>query len=268
MSLKLAENEKVFAQYDYATYGYRRKLSSYAVAKSLIVTNKRVVHQEVSEQLGKELVVRKQLPLEHAKFVDVAMSHTAKFGFLVWTIITAILSLVGFLFPAKEEILPSMPILFSLVGCTFAFLALIFLLCFIGSFRTYLACSIDVDCFISDGVDFNSRTVVQNPKKEARTKKSMQINVRVNNKVARRMADELGAAILTAMDYVPEEKAEPAIEEVIPETVEEISREPKDTFGEVEQISDDDPFGWNANVESVPEEETTEEEAPAEVTAD
>ncbi len=229
MSLQYAKGEKVFAQYDYATFGYHKKTAEYTMSKSLIVTNRRVVHQAVSHQGGKKAVIRKQIPLEHAKFVDVATSRISKPGLLVAAIIFAVIAFAAYLvgnIPPVQDKLGQWAIAFPIGAGVFGFVALMFLLGYILSFRTYLACSIDIDCPVNNAIDFTSKSVNRR-KADARTdRQKIQFNLRVNSKVAMKMADELGAVILDAMAYVPDEEpvAEESVEEA-PAACEEIPAE-------------------------------------------
>ena len=48
MSVQFAKNEKVIKSFNYATVGYNQKKDQYDTAKSLIITNKRIIHESVS----------------------------------------------------------------------------------------------------------------------------------------------------------------------------------------------------------------------------
>ncbi len=216
MSVQYAQGEKIFAQYDYATFGYHKKTAEYTMAKSLIVTNRRVIHQEVSNQKGKKSIVRKQIPLDRAQFVDVSTSRLSKPGFLVMALIFAIVAVAAYFVgtvPAVTDAMGSFSILPSIGAGVLGVIALICLISYFSSFRTYLAVSIDVDCEIHNGIDFTSKAVNMSKKKnDARTAgKNLQLNLQVDKKVAVQIADELGAVILDAMAYVP------ASEAVVPE---------------------------------------------------
>ena len=261
MSTQFAPNEKIFAHYDYAAYGYRKKLSGFVVSKSLTVTNKRVIHKEESNKLGKTLLVQREIPLENAKFVDVAMSKTIKFAFLVWSLIFGALAALAFVFPNQEEILPNVPYLFPLVGGVLALIAFILLICFLCSFSTYLSFSIEVDCMKTPTLSYTSKTI--KTKKVVKTPKNLQLSVNVNSKVAHRMAAELGAMILAAKDYCPEEEVVEEPVEVVEETA-EITEETAEATEETVEATEETVEATEETVEAIEETaETVEETAEA-----
>ena len=58
MSVKLAKDEKVIKSFNYAATGYNKRKDTYDTFKSLIVTNKRVIHESVCEKRGNEVIYK------------------------------------------------------------------------------------------------------------------------------------------------------------------------------------------------------------------
>lgn len=204
MSIQFSQNETVVRKFDYATLGYRKKSDSYAVARSLIVTNKRVIHQDVCEQLGKDLIVRREMPIEHAKFVDIRMARSSKVSLLIWSIVLAVLAVVAYLGNSLREsleFLAKVPaVLFVGIAAGFAAFALALLIAYFGSRRMMLSCTVSTDGMIQPVL---SNTVVDEslkPKKVYKAAKQMQLDIRINKRAAKELADGLGAAIIDAMD--------------------------------------------------------------------
>ena len=63
MSVKFAQDEKVIKSFNYAATGYNKKKDTYDTFKSLIVTNKRLIHESVCEKRGSEVILRQEMPL-------------------------------------------------------------------------------------------------------------------------------------------------------------------------------------------------------------
>ena len=63
MSVQLAKDEKVIKSFNYATVGYNKKKGQYDTFKSLIVTNKRIIHESINDKNynRKDRKKRKQL---------------------------------------------------------------------------------------------------------------------------------------------------------------------------------------------------------------
>jgi len=210
MSIQLAKNETVVRKFDYATLGYRKKTDSYAVSRSLIVTNKRVIHQDVSEQAGRDLIVRREMPIEHAKFVDVRYAKTSKPGRLIAALIFAILAVVSCLLTNLKAAFESIellqkiagPLFYGLAGL-FALIALINVIAYFTSRRIYLACTVSTDSLIQSVISNTITDESISPKKAKQARKKtlhMEVDISIDKKAAKALADGLGAAILDAID--------------------------------------------------------------------
>ena len=240
MSIQLAKDEKVVKAFDYATVGYNRKLSKYTTYKSLIVTNKRVVHEAVCEARGNEVILRQEMPVADAKYVNTAMGKTSTPALLVLTVIFAILAAVAFVLPVLG-VLSGAKLVMTILGSVFALLAVIFLLCFILSHKAMVVCSISTDHPIYPVIGFGSIEGEENSDASDKKKKSSKkptIEIHVNRAVAKEIANELGAAILDALAYDASEEEAPVTEESESEAEAEVEAETETTPEAVETTAE------------------------------
>lgn len=87
MSVKLAPNEKVIRNYAYGTTETSKGLRSKVSSKSLIITNKRIIHQTVSRGTGSESISISDMPVSAAKYVDTSFG---KKSFTIFAILAGI----------------------------------------------------------------------------------------------------------------------------------------------------------------------------------
>ncbi len=280
MSIQFSQNETVVRKFDYATLGYRKKSDSYAVARSLIVTNKRVIHQDVCEQFGKDLIVRREMPIEHAKFVDIRLARSSKVALLIWGIVLAVLAAVAYLGTVLRgtlELLAKVPeLVFLGIAAGLGVVALALIIGYFGSRRMMLSCTVSTDGVIHPVIANTVADESANPKKVYRAAKQMQLDIRIDKRVAKEMADGLGAAILDAMElnHRAENDTEAAV--AVNSTVENlfsnaealVSFEEEEPVAEVETVETEDAVEAVETVEEdVEEPEFVDENAEAEDTA-
>ena len=278
-------------RFDYATLGYRKKTDSYAVARSMIVTNKRVIHQDVSEKAGQDLIVRREMPIEHAKFVDVSYSKTSNPSHLVAALIFAILAVGVYFLTNLKAALPNVAFvqkipdfLFPSLAGVIGLIALISVFRYFGSRRILLACTVSTDSAVQP---IFSNTITDekiSPKKAKQANRNalrMELDIRVNKRAAKELADGLGAAILDAIEMNREAEAAeraacaPAPVVMMPagccasETAAEPEEEPvEETYDEAEAVEEtveaaEEPADEPVEGESA-DEVAEEEAAPAE----
>ena len=226
MSIQFAKDEAVVRRYDYATLGFKKKLGRYTTFKSLIITNKRVIHEAVCGKRGSGMVSRREMPLEDAKYVDTAVARTSKPAFIVWSIIFAILGAVGFVLP-NLNVLPNLELVFQGVGAGAFLVAVLFLIAYFGSRKAFLLCNISTDhplypvMGIAEVADNGHDE--KKAKKENKKNKNIRLEIAINTAVAKQLSDELGAVILDAKSYEPVqevEEAEAPAEEAVEEPAE------------------------------------------------
>ena len=83
MSVQFAKDEKVIKSFNYANVGYNRKKGQYDTFKSLIVTNKRVIHESVNDKRHNEVIIRQEMPVADAKYVKTTMGKTSNPAYLL-----------------------------------------------------------------------------------------------------------------------------------------------------------------------------------------
>ena len=216
MPIQFAKNETVVRKFDYATLGYNKKTDDYTSALSLIVTNRRLIHQDVNEQFGKTTIVRHEMPIDHAKFVDVSYSKTSKPSLLVSALFFAIFAVAVFFLTALKDALPDVEFLQKLPDLLFigisgllGMIALINVIRYFGSKRMMLSCTVSTDTIITTIL---SNTISEGNSSRKNAKKShstmqMDINIPINKQAAKELADGLGAAIIDAIEMNREAKA-------------------------------------------------------------
>ncbi len=203
MSVQFAKNETVIRSYEYATSGTANQASKSDFSKRLIITDKRLIHQEVCERRGKNVILRQEMPIADAKYLNVSMARISSIIRLVLAIIFAVLGTVAILLPI-EDLKP-----WTLIGGGAGIVvALIFLIAYFCSFHTVLAFSVSTDHHLQSVVSVALSDEGESKKKN----QAIKLQIRINKSVAQQMADELGSVLLMARDYKPEEQSAPAAE--------------------------------------------------------
>ena len=203
MSVQLAKNEKVLRSYDYAT-AQKGGLASVSITKSLVVTNKRIIHKEVGTGRNNEFIKTSEMPISSAKYVNTYYQKLKFPVFLVWGIILAVLAVVLFL---------AMPDDFKATGVLPLLLGVAFILIYVFKKQYIFVCTLDTDTHITPVFGFSS--VSRNSKTDAinavgkKGNKTTSIEVVVNPEVAKQMADEIGYVIMSAVNGDYDEEAAP-----------------------------------------------------------
>ena len=211
MSVQLAPNEVLIRRFDYATQGFKKKLGTYTTNKSLIVTNKRVIHEAVSRKRGCGMVARREMPLEDAQYVDTAVARTSKPALIVWFVVLAILGAVAFMLPTFG-VLPNLEVVFQGVGAGLCLIAVLCLIAYFSSRKAFLLCNISTDhplypvMGIAEVADNGHDE--KKAKKESKKNRGIRLEIAIHTEVARQLSDELGAVLLEAKSYVPQQDAE------------------------------------------------------------
>jgi hypothetical protein len=209
MSVQLIKGEKILRSYDYAT-SRSKGLGATEGSKTLIITNKRIIHKE-SITGGKGIGLNiSEMPVSKAKYVHTSLKCTRYPVFLVFGILLVLVAVAALLLGKKID-LP-------------AFIAVIPVILAVACFvvyavkRTYLfSCSIDTDTHITNAFSFSSVSSDSRTKglwtKAGKANKNFYIQVKVTPGVVTDMANELGSVISAAAngDYdainVPDEVA-------------------------------------------------------------
>ncbi len=204
MSVKLAKDEKVIRSFTYAAVGYNKKKNSYDTFKSLIVTNKRVIHESVCEKRGNEVILRQEMPVADAKYVKTTMGKASSPQFLLLAILFAVVA-VAVAFVSTLEFAAKFQFVFWILAAPFAVLAIVKLYNYFASCSRVVSFSIFTDHVVtpvicSAAIETNNSDDTASKK----TKKEPALEIRVNTDIAREIADGLGAAILDATQYVEE----------------------------------------------------------------
>ncbi len=207
MSVKFAKDEKVVKFFNYAATGHNPKKNTYDTFKSLIVTNKRVIHESVCEKRGKEVILRQEMPVSDAKYVKTTMGKTSNPKLLLLAILFAVIA-VAVALVSVLDFAAKFRAVFWVLAAPFAVLAIVKLYGYFTSLSRVVSFSIFTDHAVtpvicSAAVETNADDSSTSDKK---SKKEPALEIRVNTDVAREIADGLGAAILDAAQYVEDAK--------------------------------------------------------------
>ena len=233
MSVQLAKDEKVIRSFTYAAVGYNKKKDRYDTFKSLVVTNKRIIHESVRETRNNELILRQEMPVADAKFVKTSMGKTASPEFLVQAIVLGVIAAI-IIFLSTLEFAAKFSFALWGVAAILVVLGVMRLVAYFGSLSSVVSFSIFTDHELISAMgtsasESDHANAVKNKNKKSNQEPSLEI--RVNADVARDIANGLGAAILDAIAYKEEpiatEKPCVCAEELpLPTPEVEISEEP------------------------------------------
>ena len=202
MSVQLAKDEKVIRSFTYAALGYNKKKNKYDTFKSLIVTNKRLIHEAVRETRNNELILRQEMPVADAKYIKTVMGKSFSPQLLVQAIIYAVIA-VAIALLATFDFAEKFFYVFLILAAPFLFVAIKKLVDYFASFSNIVSFSIFTDhpvtpVLTTAAVEVNNENADGTPRK---AKNEPSLEIRVNSDVARQIADGLGAAILNAVTY-------------------------------------------------------------------
>ena len=223
MSIKLAKDEKIVRTYDYAT-STSKGLSGSTSTKTLVVTNKRIIHREAGHGAGNESLNTSEMPVEAAKYIN---TFFAKVRFPIYLVLALIFALAGV---ALTVAIPDVD-LQSIIWIPFLLMTVLFIVIFIFKKKLTFTCTIDTDTYITPAFTFSSFSGNTATKglgfKYAKSNKTKSVKVIVNNHIARQMADELGYVIMAVksgdFDLNEAPVAAAKVEEVKAEAVEEVT---------------------------------------------
>lgn len=205
MSVKLAKDEKVIRSFNYAATGYNKRKNTYDTFKSVVVTNKRVIHESVCEKRGNEVILRQEMPVADAKYVKTTMGKTSNPKLLLLAILFAAIAVAVALVSTLEAV-AKFNFVFWILAAPFAVLAIVKLSAYFVSCTRVVSFSIFTDHVVTPVI---ASVAIETSNDENASKKSKNepaLEIRVNTDVAREIADGLGAAILDAAQYVEDAK--------------------------------------------------------------
>lgn len=214
MSVQFAKDEKVIKSFNYATVGYNKKKGQYDTFKSLIVTNKRVIHESVRDKRNNEIILRQEMPVADAKYVKTAMGKTSQPAYLVQALLFAIIA-VAAIVVSTLEFAKDFFVLFLVLAAPFVVLAFVKLFAYFASRSKVVSFSIFTDHIVTPVI---CTALVESDNDDAsgkKAKKEPALEISVTADIAREIADGLGAAILDAINY-KEEAPTQGVEEAIP----------------------------------------------------
>ena len=156
MSVQLAKDEKILRTYDYAT-AKKGGLAGATVSKTLVVTNKRIIHREVGEGKNNEFLNTSEMPITSAKYVNTYYNKVGFPRFLIQAIVAAIIAVILFIVSAAfAEDLDDAAGIVTFFGVLALVFAAIFFFIYIKKKDYKFTCVIDTDTHITPAFSFAS----------------------------------------------------------------------------------------------------------------
>lgn len=203
MSVQFAKDEKVIKSFNYANVGYNRKKGQYDTFKSLIVTNKRVIHESVNDKRHNEVIIRQEMPVADAKYVKTTMGKTSNPAYLLQALLFAIIAAAAIVV-STLDFAEKFSVVFLILAAPFAILTIVKLAAYFASRTKVVSFSIFTDHVVTPVI---CTAAIENNTDDASGKKGKKepaLEIRVDADTARAIADGLGAAILNAVAYKEE----------------------------------------------------------------
>ena len=214
MSVQFAKDEKVIKSFNYAAIGYNKKKGQFDTFKSLIVTNKRVIHESVKDKRYDKLILRQEMPVADAKYVKTTMGKTSNPAYLLQALLFAIIAAAA-IFVSTLDFVKDFYVLFLVLAAPFVILTFVKLSAYFSSREKIVSFSIFTDHIVTPVICTAAVEADTDDTTNKNKKKEPTLEIRVNADAAREIADGLGAAILDAINY-KEEAPIKEVEEVIP----------------------------------------------------
>ena len=214
MSVQFAKDEKVIKSFNYANTGYNKKKGQYDTFKSLIVTNKRVIHESVNDKSYNEIILRQEMPVADAKYVKTTMGKVSNPLYLLQAILFAVIA-VAAVVVSTLDFAEKFYVLFLVLAAPFAILTFVKLAAYFASRAKIVSFSIYTDHVVTPVISTAAVEANTDDTQGKKSKGEPTLQIQVNADVAREIADGLGAAILDAIAY-KEEAPTDEVEEAIP----------------------------------------------------
>lgn len=197
MSIKLANGEVIVKNYEYGTVNVTGVAKNIGSHRNLIVTNRRVIHQETSLGRGTERISTKEMPVKSANHVSTFYGMKNYPIFLILGIIFAIIAVVMLIaIPGGAAKIVS----FIVAGI----IAVVFFILYAKKRDYTLTCSIDSEAYISHSLNFSTKSGNSMTKgffarfRRADNSNVINVKVSVDHDVAKLLAEELGSVIIAA----------------------------------------------------------------------
>ena len=200
MSVQFAKDEKVIKSFNYANTGYNKKKGQYDTFKSLIVTNKRVIHESVNDKSYNEIILRQEMPVADAKYVKTTMGKVSTPAYLLQAILFAVIA-VAAVVVSTLDFAEKFYVLFLVLAAPFAILTFVKLSAYFASRAKIVSFSIYTDHVVTPVISTAAVEANTDDTQGKKSKGEPTLEIQVNADVAREIADGLGAAILDAIAY-------------------------------------------------------------------
>ena len=200
MSIQFAKDEKVIRSFNYANVGYNKQKGQYDTFKNLIVTNKRIIHESVSDKNCNEVILRQEMPVSDAKYIKTTMGKVSTPLYLVQAILFAVIAVAAIVL-STMEFAEKFFVLFLVLAAPFVVLALVKLAAYFASRAKIVSFSIYTDHVVTPVICTTAVEVNTDDAQNKKSKGEPTLEIQVNADAAREIADGLGAAILDAVNY-------------------------------------------------------------------
>ena len=194
MALVFAKDERVVKSYDYATVSTTKGLSEDREVKSLIITNKRIIHRCSSH----EHIVQSEMPITKATYFECAYQSVRNPGTLFLCILFLVLGVgafVGMNF-IPLEVIPY-EFMDKMIYLPVALLAisLLFLIVWLVTKKGAINCIFSTDGMVQPVMQVASNPLVDLLKNFSKKQKG-KVKVVVDAQACAGMVDELGAVLM------------------------------------------------------------------------
>ena len=200
MSVQFARDEKVIKSFNYANTGYNKRKGQYDTFKSLIVTNKRVIHESVNDKSYNEIILRQEMPVADAKYVKTTMGKVSTPAYLLQALLFAVIA-VAAVVVSTLDFAEKFYVLFLVLAAPFAILTFVKLAAYFASRAKIVSFSIYTDHVVTPVISTAAVEANTDDTQGKKSKSEPTLQIQVNADVAREIADGLGAAILDAIAY-------------------------------------------------------------------
>ncbi|MBQ7323682.1 MAG: hypothetical protein IJW96_03870 [Clostridia bacterium] len=231
MALVFAKDERVVKSYDYATVSTTKGLSEDREVKSLIITNKRIIHRCSSHKH----IVQSEMPITKATYFECAYQSVRHPGMLFLCILFLLLgagAFVGMNF-IPLEVIPTV-LMDKMIYLPIALLviSLLFFIIWLVTKKGAINCTFSTDGMKQPVMQVASNPLVDLLKKFSKKQKG-KVKVVVDAHACAGMVDELGAVLLNIQ--AEQEKKTPKAPVVIVQTESKEAKQAEEKYFEQEE---------------------------------
>ncbi len=203
MAVNLANDEVIVSKYEYAHVKTKGGASgANHITKSLMVTNKRIIHQISGTGFGREQISVDEMPVQSAKYVSTYYGKKSFPMFLVMGILLLIFGVVMLIMSSQQPEMPNSSGNILILPMIITFIVgIVFIIIYFVKKDYVVTCDIATEGIVMPVMGFSSRQEAKVGKRSKRIKISSKVSV--DHVVAKQMAEELSSIILDVQEAKP-----------------------------------------------------------------